>query len=81
VVPNIIEDVIKSIKLTRFDRANLSELGDFAKIFEVVYYINSSDYNTYMDIQQKVLLEIDSEFAKKKIDFAYPTQSVILKKD
>jgi small-conductance mechanosensitive channel len=40
----------------------------------------STEYNKYMDIQQSINLKIFEEFAKRKIDFAYPTQTVFIEK-
>jgi small-conductance mechanosensitive channel len=47
-------------------------------VFEVVYYVLSSEYNDYMDIQQAVNLEIYSRFAKEGISFAYPTRTLYM---
>ncbi len=44
--------------------------------FETVYYIESPDYNMYMDAQQKIYLEILQAFEKENIEFAYPTQTL-----
>ena len=60
----------------RFDRAHFRAYGDYALLFEFVYYVLSSDYNTYMDIQQAVNLRIFEACEKSGIDFAYPTQTL-----
>ncbi|MFA4934192.1 MAG: mechanosensitive ion channel family protein, partial [Candidatus Omnitrophota bacterium] len=70
--PKIIEQVIKSVKDTAFDRAHFFSYGDFSLIFEVVYFVLSPDYNKYMDIQQEINFEIKEEFEKRGIEFAYP---------
>jgi small-conductance mechanosensitive channel len=44
--------------------------------FETVYYIESPDYNLYMDAQQKIYLELLEAFEKEHIEFAYPTQTL-----
>ena len=79
-IPQVIEEVIKSIKNTIFDRAHFSSYGDFTLVFEVVYYVLSSDYNKYMDIQQEINFLIKEEFEKRKIEFAFPTQTIHLEK-
>ncbi len=79
-IPQIVEDVIKSIEQTRFDRAHFFKYGDFSLDFEVVYYVLSSDYNKYMDIQQEINLKIKEEFEREGIEFAYPTQLLYLAK-
>jgi len=79
-IPVIIENIIKSINDTVFDRAHFHSYGDFSLIFEVVYYVIGSDYNKYMDIQQEINLKIKEEFKKRGIEFAYPTQTLYLNK-
>ena len=79
-IPKIIEKVVKTVKDTAFDRAHFSSYGDFNLIFEVVYYVLSSDYNKYMDIQQEINFAIKEEFEKRKIEFAFPTQTIYMAK-
>ncbi|VAX32820.1 Potassium efflux system KefA protein / Small-conductance mechanosensitive channel [hydrothermal vent metagenome] len=80
-IPLIISGTIKSIDLTAFDRAHFFSYGDFSLIFEVVYYVLSSDYNKYMDIQQGINLQLKEEFEKRGIEFAYPTQTLFITKE
>ncbi len=79
-IPLIVEEIIKSIEDTVFDRAHFFEFGDFSLNFEVVYYVLGSDYNKYMDINQKINLKIKEEFEKHSIEFAYPTQTLFCQK-
>lgn len=79
-IPVIIKDIIDNIEMTTFDRAHFSAYGDFNLILEVVYYVELSDYNKYMDIQQQINLEIYSQFKEEGIEFAYPTQTLFLEK-
>lgn len=79
-IPAIIKQVITQVKDTRFDRAHFFSYGDFSLIIEVVYYVLSPDYNKYMDAQQEINMAIMKEFQKKKIEFAYPTQTLYVNK-
>jgi len=79
-IPEIITKTIKNVKDTVFDRAHFFSYGDFALIFEVVYYVLGNDYNKYMDIQQEINFKIKEEFEKRGIEFAYPTQTVFIEK-
>ncbi|MFA6065096.1 MAG: mechanosensitive ion channel family protein [archaeon] len=45
---------------------------------QVIYYI--SDKKNWQKVQDSVNMEIKEQFEKNKIDFAYPTQTIILKK-
>lgn len=78
---SITKDVINKIDLTELDRVHFKEYGDFSLNFEVVYYVNTPDYNKYMDIQQEINLTLKKRFEKKGISFAYPTQTVIVNKE
>lgn len=79
-VPQVIKEVIEKVKLAAFDRAHFKDYGDFSLNFEIVYYISSNDYNTYMDVQQEINFEIKRKFEEMGIEFAYPTQTVLLQK-
>jgi len=79
-IPGIIEEMIKSNSNARFDRAHFSSFGDFALVFEVVYFVLSSDYNVYMNVQQEVNLKMLESFASEGINFAYPTQTLFFEK-
>ena len=73
-IPDLIEQIILEIDKTVFDRAHLSGFGEFSLNYEVVYFVQSNDYNLYMDIQQQINLQIKQEFDRQGIEFAYPTQ-------
>ncbi len=79
-VPKIIREAIEREKMTEVERIHFKALGDFALIFEAVFYINSKEYKDYMDIQQSINLFLMERFAQEKIEFAYPTQTLYVKK-
>jgi len=80
-IPGIVREVIEGIDKTVFDRAHFQGFGDFSLDIEVVYYVLSSDYNIYMDIQEKINLGIMGAFEKEGIEFAYPTQTLYMTKN
>ena len=79
-IPEMVKSIIKDIDDTVFDRAHFFSYGDFSLIFEVVYYVIGSDYNKYMDTQQKINFDLYEEFKKEGIEFAYPTQTLYVNK-
>ncbi len=79
-IPGIVEGIIKKQKNATFDRAHFKSFGDFSLNFEIVYYVESADYNEYMDIQQKINLAIVEAVEKEKIEMAFPTQTIHLEK-
>lgn len=72
--------IIDDIELTDFSRTHFSSFDSHAYTFEVVYFVNSSDYRTHMDIKQQILLGIKSYLEKEKIDIPFPTQTIKLEK-
>ncbi|MFP4524383.1 MAG: mechanosensitive ion channel family protein [Candidatus Woesearchaeota archaeon] len=79
-IPGMVERIVKDKELAEFDRAHFKEFADSSLLFEVVYYLNSSDYKEYMDTQQDINLDIVKAFNKAKVEMAFPTTTVHLKK-
>ena len=79
-IPTIIAEVVRAQPHARFDRAHFFEYGDFALVFEVVYFVQGAEYVRYMDTQQAVNLGIYRRFQEEGISFAYPTQELILRR-
>ncbi|GAB3168834.1 mechanosensitive ion channel family protein [Telluribacter humicola] len=75
-IPGMIKSIITSIENTTFDRAHFAAYGESSLDFEVVYYVQSSDYTVYMDIQQTINLRIYEEFLRMGVEFAYPTRTL-----
>jgi small-conductance mechanosensitive channel len=75
-VPGLVEDVVRSVKEVRFDRAHFSSFGDSSLNFEIVYYVLSPDYTTYMDRQQEINFSVYEAFSREEIGFAFPTQTL-----
>jgi small-conductance mechanosensitive channel len=75
-IPTVVREIIERLADTRFDRAHFKAFGDFALVFEVVYFVLVPGYNEYMDTQQMINLAILRAFAARNISFAYPTQTV-----
>jgi small-conductance mechanosensitive channel len=71
-----LREAVEAQEGTRFDRAHFKEYGDSALVFEVVYYVLTRDYNTFMDVQQAINLAIFERFARERVDFAYPTRTL-----
>jgi len=80
-ISTFVREIIEKQPDTVFDRGHFASYGDFSLNFEFVYYILGSDYVKYMDTQQKINLEVYDEFEKRKIEFAYPTQTLFVNKE
>jgi small-conductance mechanosensitive channel len=77
-IPGLIRAAVEEQRKTRFDRSHFKSYGDFALLFESVYYVLSREYNDYMDIQQAINLRLHEMFEAEEIEFAYPTQTLFL---
>jgi small-conductance mechanosensitive channel len=77
-IPGIIRAVVEAQANTRFDRSHFKGYGAFSLDYETVYYMRVPDYNAFMDTQQAINLEVFSRFQAEGIEFAYPTQTVIV---
>jgi small-conductance mechanosensitive channel len=79
-IPVILRDAVLAQSPAHFDRAHFAAFGDSAYEFECVYYVDSPDYNVYMDIQQRINLAIVQAFETEGIEFAYPTRTLFVQR-
>ena len=68
---------IRAQRKTRFERAHFVRYGDWALVFEAVYFVLDAELNAFMDVQQAVNLRLMDEFARRGIQFAYPTSRAV----
>ncbi len=80
-IPEIVRELISGLDQVSFDRAHLKTLADFSINFEIVYYINSPEYLLYMDKHHAVCMGLVERFEQEGIEFAFPTQTLFVKKD
>jgi small-conductance mechanosensitive channel len=73
-IPPLLTEVVKSQEGVTFDRAHFSGMVAPALNFDVVYWVETADFNRYMDIQQEIYLQLMDRFAALGIEFAFPTQ-------
>ncbi|MBI5364438.1 MAG: mechanosensitive ion channel family protein [Planctomycetes bacterium] len=76
-IPGMLKDIVETTPHARFDRAHFKSFGDWALIFEVVYFSTRPEYHALMDVQQGINLEIKRRFEARGIQMAFPTQTVI----
>jgi small-conductance mechanosensitive channel len=77
----LIEEIVSRQSDVRFDRCHFKSFGDFAIVFETVYYVLNPDYAVYMNVQQAINLAIMRAFTAHSIEFAYPTQTLFVQRD
>jgi small-conductance mechanosensitive channel len=74
----MLREIIEKEDGARPDRIHFKSYGDFSLDFEIVYWVEDSDYKIYMDIQQRINFEIYRRFETEGIEFAYPTQTLYM---
>lgn len=79
-IKKIVEEIITKTPRARLDRVHFKAFGDSSLDFEVVYYIDSNDYNLYMDTQEKINLSIKERVEKLGVGFAFPSRTVYLER-
>ncbi|MBX2897431.1 MAG: mechanosensitive ion channel family protein [Cyclobacteriaceae bacterium] len=79
-IPALLRTIIVDHERATFDRAHFAKFGAYSLDFEVVYFVESSEYVQYMNIQEGINLKIFKTFAQEGIEFAYPTQTIIVEK-
>lgn len=77
-IPGLVKEIIEKQQHVTFERCHLTALSDYSLAFEVLYFIDSSDYKLYLDTQQKIYREILNAFSIRGIDFAFPGQTFAL---
>ncbi|NCD07422.1 MAG: mechanosensitive ion channel, partial [Spirochaetia bacterium] len=73
-IPKIIASIVDKQEKANLDRCHFKSYGDFSLNFEVSIFIDVKSYNDFLDILEKINLDIFSQFNKQGISFAYPTQ-------
>nr|MBI1230312.1 mechanosensitive ion channel [Cytophagales bacterium] len=80
-IPGILKEIVETASNVDFDRAHFKGFGDSSLDFEIVYHINSPDYNVYMDIQQQYNFLIYERFGEMGISIAFPTRTLYIRNE
>ncbi|MBK3867123.1 mechanosensitive ion channel [Pseudomonas stutzeri] len=75
-VAELVKRIIEGIEVAKFDRAHFLGFDDSQLTFEVVYIMQVSDYNRYMDTQQEINLALLAGIREMDVQFAFPTRSI-----
>lgn len=77
-IPQVITQVVAETEKTTLERCHFFSHGDFALIFQTVYYVHSPEYIDYMNAQQTINFMLHERLAAMGVEFAFPTQSIQL---
>ncbi len=78
-LPGLIEAIVRAQPNARYERCHLRSLGDSALQFELSYFARPPVGSALYDLHQAVNLGILEELHRLGIEFAYPTQQVLLR--
>ncbi|MEA3248266.1 MAG: mechanosensitive ion channel family protein [Nanoarchaeota archaeon] len=79
-IKKLVENIINKEKRSTLDRVHFKGFADSNLTFEVVYYVDTNDYNVYMDVQERINLEIKGLIEKEGVNFAFPSRTIYTKK-
>src|SRR5690606_15022692 len=68
--------IIESIEKAKFDRAHFFAFDNSQLTYEVVYIMQTADYNAYMDVQEEINLRLLEGVHEREVDFAVPIRQV-----
>lgn len=77
-IPGVVKAIVERTEHAVFSRAHFASYGAYSLNFEVVYFVDGSDYERYMDVNQSVNLAIMEEFERLGVEFAFPTSTIQL---
>jgi len=77
-IPGMIREVVSTQQPVRFDRSHFTEYTDSALRIETVYFVLDADYARFLEIQQTINLELLRRFKAEKIEFAFPTRTIVV---
>jgi len=77
-MPKLLESIVREHAQARFERCHLKTLGESCFQFELSYFVQQPAVNPMLDLQQAVNFRIIDELRRLGVEFAYPTQLVVL---
>jgi len=75
-VSKLVREIIDAIELAKFDRAHFFAFDVSQLTYEVVYIMQTADYNAYMDVQEEINLRLLEGIHELEVDFAHPIRQV-----
>jgi small-conductance mechanosensitive channel len=74
-IPDELKALVEGQPFASFDRAHAFQFGASSIDFELVFYVDSSEYAVFMGTRQQVMLGMLRRFQELGVEFAYPTQT------
>jgi len=80
-LPAMVQEIVAAQPQVRFDRAHLNGIAAPVFNYEVVYYVDNTDYTVYMNVQQEIYLSIIAGLEARGVSLALPVQTVRLARE
>lgn len=80
-VTDLVRQIISGQSDVKFDRAHFLSFEESRLLFEVVYIMQTSDYNRYMDVQQAINLQLLAGLQELGVEFAFPVRELRVSED
>jgi MscS family membrane protein len=77
----ILRNIFKNHSSTENYWVYFKEYGDFSLNILVIHWCKYLKYQEFLEATEEINLKIKKEFEKEAIDFAFPTQTVYMKKE
>jgi small-conductance mechanosensitive channel len=77
-IPKLLEGIVREQATARFERCHLRGLESAWLEFELSFFVQQPRINSLLDLQQAVNFRIIDEFRRLGVEFAYPTQRVVV---
>ncbi len=78
-IPAMLREAVEAQEQVRFDRSHFMSYGESALMFETVYFVLTADYLAFADKNQAVNLAVLRRFTAEKIEFAFPTRTIVVR--
>lgn len=75
-IPEHVKELVESFDDLAFEWMAFKEFGASALVFELVYYVNSDEYNTHLKTRHDLGLSLKGLFDELNVGLAYPTQRI-----
>ena len=78
-IPAMLRKAVEAQDQVRFDRSHFMSYGESSLVFETAYFVLTGDYLTFANTNQAVNLAVLRRFSAERIDFAFPTRTIVVR--
>lgn len=74
---SLVKKTIEAVPDITLDRVHIESFSDYSIILETVFFVETPDYNLFMDRKEQILLTIKEIFQTNNIELALPTRTIV----